>query len=230
GSWVISEEPFFPRPGWLSSLRLRAAWGKSGRAPGVLDALQFYKPVAVVSNATDVPAITIGGAGNANLKPEQTREIETGFDADLFSQRVHLEATYYDKDSKDALVAVPVAPSLGVSDTRLDNLGEISNKGFELALTTQVVNRPNVSWNLTVTAWGNKNRVLSTGPGNTPIIFGLGGSTQRLQAGYPAGGYWGRPYTYQDLNGDGIINPATELTFQSDTDTFQSSSVPTHGG
>jgi len=230
GSWVLSEEPFFPRLGWLSSLRLRAAWGKSGRAPGVLDALQFYKPVAVVSNATDVPAITIGGAGNADLKPEQTREIETGFDADLFSHRVHLEATYYDKDSKDALVAVPVAPSLGVSDTRLDNLGEISNKGFEVALTGQVVNTPNVSWNLTVTAWGNKNRVLSTGPGNTPIIFGLGGSTQRLQAGYPAGGYWGRPYTFQDLNGDGIVNPATELTFQSDTDTFQGSSVPTHGG
>jgi TonB-linked SusC/RagA family outer membrane protein len=230
GSWVISEEPFFPRPNWLSSVRLRAAWGKSGRAPGVLDALQFYRPVAAAVNATDVPAITIGGAGNANLKPEQTSEIETGFDADLWSQRLHIEATYYSKDSKDALVAVPVAGSLGVSDTRLENLGEISNKGFELAITTQVLSKPDVSWNVGFSAWGNKNRVLSTGPGNTPIIFGLGGSTQRLQAGYPAGGYWGRPYTFQDANGDKIINPATELTFLSDTDTFQGSSVPTHGG
>src|SRR5207237_3782599 len=69
GSWVLSEEPFFPRVGWLSSLRLRAAWGKSGRSPGTLDALHFFRPVAVASGGTDVPGITIGGAGNAHLQP-----------------------------------------------------------------------------------------------------------------------------------------------------------------
>ncbi|HEX9347273.1 MAG TPA: SusC/RagA family TonB-linked outer membrane protein [Gemmatimonadales bacterium] len=228
GSWVISEEPFFPHPSWLGSLRLRAAWGKSGRAPGVLDALQFFRPVAVAVNGTDAPGITIGGAGNANLKPEQTREIEAGFDADLINQRVHLEATYYNKNSKDALVAVPVAPSLGVSFTRFDNLGEVSNKGVELLVTAQLVSTPNVIWSVTASGWGNKNRVLSTGPGNTPIIFGLGGSTQRHQVGFPAGGYWGTSYTFQDLNGDGIINPATEMTFAA-SDTFQGSSVPTRG-
>jgi TonB-linked SusC/RagA family outer membrane protein len=228
GSWVISEEPFFPHPSWLGSLRLRAAWGKSGRAPGVLDALQFFRPVAVAVNGTDAPGITIGGAGNANLKPEQTREIEAGFDADLINQRVHFEATYYNKNSKDALVAVPVAPSLGVSFTRFDNLGEVSNKGIELLVTAQLVNTPNVSWSITAGGWGNKNRVLSTGPGNTPIIFGLGGSTQRHQVGFSAGGYWGTPYTFRDLNGDGIIDPATDMTFAA-SDTFQGSSVPTRG-
>ena len=229
GSWVISEEPFFPRMGWLSSLRLRAAWGKSGRAPGPLDAQQFFRPVAVAANGSDVPAVTIGGAGNANLKPEQTREIETGFDADLINQRVHLEATYYHKDSKDALVAVPVAPSLGVSFTRLDNLGEVTNQGFEILLTTQVVNRPDVSWSITASAWGNKNRVVHTDSINTSIIFGLGGASQRHEVRYPAGGYWGTPYTFKDLNGDGLIS-LNEITFTSDTDTFQGSSVPTHGG
>ena len=228
-SWVISEEPFFPHPSWLGSLRLRAAWGKSGRAPGVLDALQFYRPVAVTTAGTDVPAITIGGAGNADLKPEQTREIETGFDADLLQQRLHFEATYYDKSSKDALVAVPVAPSLGVSSTRLDNLGEVSNKGVEFLLTAQVINRPNLAWSVTASAWGNKNRVISVGPDTTPIIFGLGGATQRHQNGYPAGGYWGTPYTFQDLNGDGLINPLTEITFGAN-DTFQGSPFPTRGG
>src|SRR5438270_9785853 len=52
GSWVISEEPFFPRMGWLSSLRLRAAWGKAGRAPGTLDAQRFSLPVAVAASGT----------------------------------------------------------------------------------------------------------------------------------------------------------------------------------
>ncbi len=231
GSWVISEEPFFPRLGWLGSLRLRAAWGKSGRAPGTLDALHFFRPVAVASAGTDVPAITIGGAGNANLKPEQTREIETGFDADLIDQRVHFEATYYNKDSKDGLIAVQIAPSVGESFTRFDNLGEVSNKGVEFLLTAQLVNRPDVQWNLTASAWGNRNRVLKTDSINTPIIFGLGGATQRHQVGYPAGGYWGTPYTFKDLNGDGLIDPRAsrgELVF-GDSDIFQGSSVPTHG-
>src|SRR5437870_298619 len=231
GSWVISEEPFFPRVGWLSSLRLRAAWGKPGRSPGALDAPHFFRPVAVASGATDVPGITIGGAGNANLKPEQTREIETGFDADLLQQRLHLEATYYDKDSKDGLIAVQLAGSVGESFTRFDNLGEVSNEGIELLLTAQLVNAPDVQWSITASGWGNKNRVLKTDSINTPIIFGLGGATQRHEVGYPAGGYWGTPYTFTDLNGDGLIDgraSAGELVF-GDSDTFQGSSVPTRG-
>jgi len=228
GSWVISEEPFFPRMGWLNSLRLRAAWGRSGRAPGTLDAQQFFRAVAIASGGTSVAGITIGGAGNVHLKPERTREIETGFDADFVRQRVHLEATYYDKDSRDALVAVPIAGSVGVSDTRLDNLGRVNNKGIELLVTAQLVNKPNFSVNITAQGWGNKNRVLATDTSNTPIIFGLGGSTQRHQVGYSAGGYWGTPYTFQDLNGDGLIDPFTEIT-PGDSDTFQGSSVPTRG-
>src|SRR5213080_4504675 len=177
GSWVVSEEPFFPRPDWLASLRLRAAWGKSGRAPGTLDALHFFHPVAVATNGTDVPGITIGGAGNANLKPEQTRELETGFDADFIDRRLHFEATYYNKDSKDGLIAVQLAPSVGESFTRFLNLGEVSNKGIELLLTADLLSRPDFTWSVTASAWGNKNRVLKTDSINSPIIFGLGGAT-----------------------------------------------------
>src|SRR5205809_794075 len=162
GSWVVSEEPFFPRPTWLNSLRVRAAWGKSGRAPGTLDALHFYHPVAVAQSGSDVPAVTIGGAGNTNLKPEQTRELETGFDVDLINQRVHFEATYYNKRSKDGLIAVQIAPSVGESFTRFDNLGEVGNQGYELLLTSQLLRRPDLQWSVTASAWGNQNRVVKS--------------------------------------------------------------------
>jgi len=82
-SWVISEEPFFPRMGWLSSLRLRAAWGRAGRAPGTLDAQPFSVPASIAADGSDLPGVIIGGVGNPSLKPERTREIETGFDADF---------------------------------------------------------------------------------------------------------------------------------------------------
>ena len=228
GSWVISEEPFFPRMGWLSSLRLRAAWGKAGRAPGTLDAQRFSVPVAIAASGTDLPGVSFGGVGNAGLKPEQTREIETGFDADFAQQRIHFEATYYDKTSKDALVAVPIAGSLGESFTRLDNLGRVGNKGIELLITAQVINRPNLTWSVTASGWGNKNRVLATDTSNTPILFGLGGASQRHQVGYVAGGYWGKSYTFADTNKDGLIDPFREMTVDT-ADSFQGASVPTRG-
>jgi TonB-dependent starch-binding outer membrane protein SusC len=234
GSWVISEEPFFPSTTFLSSLRLRAAWGRSGRQPGPNDARRFFTPVTVKTNGVDVPAITVGSLGNADLKPEKTREVEGGFDADLWEQRLHVEFTYYDKSSKDALIARRLAPSLGVSTTQFVNLGKVSNKGVEILLNAQLVNRPDVSWSVTASAWGNRNRLVdlgidpATGQKIKPIIFGLGGATQRHQEDYPLGGYWDFNYTFEDTNGDGLISPAevTPDTAQS----FQGTPSPTHGG
>ena len=227
-SWVVNEEPFFPQWSFLNSLRLRAAYGKSGRQPGPNDALTYFSPVAVTTNGTDAPAITVGGLGDASLKPEHTREYEAGLDADFISQRFHFEFTYYDKDSKDALIARRLAPSLGVSNTRFQNLGEVSNKGVELVLTAQILNRPDLGWNVTASAWGNRNRLLKLGQGITPIIFGLGGASQRHEEGYPLGGYWDYSYTFNDANGDGLIAPS-EITVAS-AQTYQGTPFPTHGG
>ena len=227
-SWVLSDEPFFAHPSWLNSLRLRGAWGRSGRQPGETDALQFFSPVAVTTNGGSEPAVTIGGLGNVNLRPERTQEIETGFDADLVQSRVHFEFTYYNKTSKDALIARKLAPSLGVTDTRFENLGEVSNKGIELQLTAQVISQPNFGWSLSAGAWGNRNRLIHLGTGITPIIFGLGGASQRHEEGYPLGGYWDFSYTFKDLNNDGIIT-ANEITVAPEQ-TFQGSVEPDHGG
>jgi TonB-dependent SusC/RagA subfamily outer membrane receptor len=227
-SWVISEEPFFPRLSWLSSLRLRAAWGKSGRQPGPTDALQFFNPVAVATNNTDAPGVTDSSLGNKDLKPEKTQEYEAGFDADLLSQKVHFEFTYYDKKSKDALIAVRLPPSLGRSREQFKNLGEVSNKGVEIQATAQLIQRPNFGWSVTAGAWGNRNRLITFGDTAVKaIIFGLGGASQRHQAGFPLGGYWDFPYTFQDVDGDGLIS-AAEVTVGAEQ-AYQGTPFPTHG-
>jgi TonB-dependent SusC/RagA subfamily outer membrane receptor len=227
-SWVVSEEPFFPQSSLLNSLRLRAAWGSSGRHPGPTDALQYFTPVAVAASGTDVPGITVGGLGNPSLRPEKTRELEMGFDADVVQQRLHLEFTYYNKNSRDALIERRLAPSLGVSTSRFENLGEVSNKGVEILLTGQLLNRPDLSWSFSASAWGNRNRLIHLGQGITPIIFGLGGASQRHAEGYPLGGYWDFPFTYNDANGDGLIS-TSEVTVGT-AQVFQGSTLPTHGG
>jgi TonB-linked SusC/RagA family outer membrane protein len=229
GSWVISDEPFFPRTSRLNTLRLRAAWGQSGVHPGPLDAVQYYAATPVLVGGLDVPGITVGNIGSQTLKPERTSEIEVGFEADGLNQLLHLDVAYYDKSSRDALVARHLAPSLGTSDTRFENLGEVSNKGIEITATAHVVDRPSLRVNLTATAWGNRNRLVTFNDTTIhAIVFGLGGFSQRFQPGYALGSYFMAPYTYADGNKDGIID-TSEVTLGA-APVFLGQPFPDHGG
>lgn len=211
-SWVVGEEPFFPQWNWLSSLRLRTAYGKSGRQPNFRDAITFYNPVAIAKNGEDVPGVSVGGTGNPNLRPEVSAEFEAGLDAGLFGDRASIEFTYYHKTTSDALVARRLAPSLGVSQTQFVNLGKVQNTGYEAMLRAMVFQSDPASFEITFTGSINHNKLLDLGQVNgspiTPIIFGLGANTQRHQNGYPLGGYWQPPIkSWGDSNGDGIITP-----------------------
>ena len=203
-SWVISEESFFPLS-FLSTMRLRAAWGESGVQPGTNDALRFFTPIAVTADGQDVTGVTFGGLGNPSLEPERSREFEVGLDAQLWSDRVGLEVTYYDKRTRDALVFRQLPPSLGVSAGRFENLGSVSNTGFEALISAKLVDSRFASWDVTLNGSTNNNELQSLGEGIEPIILG----TQRHVEGYPLGGYWDRPIvSFGDANGDGIIAPS----------------------
>ena len=150
--------------------------------------------------------MTIGGLGLSTLKPEHAREIEVGADMGLWGDRVSLEATYYNKQSRDALISRVLAPSHGIVTSRFENLGQVTNSGFELGLYTQPIRGGSVTWDLNVTASFLNNNLdeLGTIDGDPvpPIIFG----EQRHVPGFPLGGFWTRPYTYADNNGDGMID------------------------
>jgi len=227
-SWVISDQAFFPRGRVVSSLRLRAAYGLSGLQPGTTDAQQFFNPVAVTAASVDVPGFTIGNLGNQSLKPEKSRELELGFEAGLLNERGTFEFTFYNKKSTDALIAVTLAPSLGGPTTQFFNLGEVNNKGVEMSLGIRVLDRPNLSFDLNASAWGNRNRLIDLGANIEPIIFGLGGASQRHQEGYPLGAFFVLPYTFNDANGDGLIG-SNEVTVGSKP-TYHGTPFPTQGG
>jgi TonB-dependent starch-binding outer membrane protein SusC len=228
-SWVISEEPFFPQVSLVSSLRLRAAYGQSGLQPGVTDALQYFTPVVVSIAGQDVPAFTVGNLGNSSIKPERTAETELGLDGDFFDERFHLEFTYYNKKSRDALINRPLAPSLGVTTSQFYNLGQVSNKGVEITLTGKILNSPAATWDFTLSAFGNRNRLIDLGKDflgkDIPtIVFG----DQRHAEGYPLGGFWEKKILgYTDANNDGIIT-ASEIQLDPNF-SFVGTPFPTQG-
>ena len=222
-SWLVSEEPFFNRDGFLSTFRLRGALGVSGQQPGTTDALRYFSPVAGKRGGVAGTGITFGSLGNADLKPERSREFEVGFDASVAADRVSLEFTYYNKRTRDALVQRNVAPSIGASEFQFFNLGEVKNSGFELAINTRVVDTRSFAWDLALSGSVYDNQLVELGEGVEPIIFGFG--LQRHAEGYPLGGYWARPITgFEDANGDGIID-AGEVTVADDA-VFRGRALP----
>jgi hypothetical protein len=223
-SWLISEEPFLPRSALLSSLRLRAAYGASGVSPGALDALLRYSAFPAVESGREVPGLQFQALGNPALRPERTTEFETGFDAGFLGGRIGLEFTYYNKHSRDALVARPLPLSLGVvSASRFENLGSVRNRGFEALLSAQILAEADFGWDVQVSGSRNSNRLVELGEGITPITASF---RIRTVPGFPLFGFWDRPIlSFEDANDDGMIE-ASELVM-GDTAVFIGSSIPT---
>lgn len=201
-SWLVSDEDFFPDLSFLSSFRLRAAYGKSGLRPNFRDAVTFYSPDAVETENGDVPAITIGGTGNLGLEPERTSEFETGFDLGLADDRIGLQLTYFNKKSNDALILRDLPPSAGLFTNRYENIGAIRNKGVEVSVDARVIDTRPFGLNLRVSGSTLDNEILDMG-GVPPIILNRG--VQEHREGQSAGAFYAPKVTYSDANGDGII-------------------------
>lgn len=199
-SYVVSEEPFFPKWSWINSVRLRAAIGASGVQPGTTDATRFLLSQTASVNGVDAPSLVYSAVGNTALKPERAREYEVGGEATLFNSRAYLDVTYYNKRTSNALIARQVPPSAGGPINRFENLGAVVNRGIEALANLRIVDKPNFGFDLTVNAAYNTNFIADMG-GLPPII----GTTTRQTAGYPINGWWQRPYTFADTNHNGII-------------------------
>ena len=167
-SYVVSDEAFW-RDAW-GQLKLRAAYGHAGRAPGAFDAVRTWN----AAGWGGVPAFLPNTVGNPDLGPERTAELEMGFDAGLFADRLRLDFTYYNQRTTDALLPVRQIPSMGFVGTQLRNVGTIRNKGVELAANMALLDRTAVGWDVGLTVATNFSNVEDLGDA-PPFSVGGGG-------------------------------------------------------
>jgi TonB-dependent starch-binding outer membrane protein SusC len=209
-SWVLSEEEFFPKSNLLGQLRARVAYGKAGQNPSFRQAQTFFNPVAVTIAGADVPAAVVGGTGNADLKPEVSGEFEAGIDASLFGSRIGLEVTYYNKNTEDALINVPLAPSLGLTASRFNNLGTVNNHGVEVGVHGVLFDMRNARLELNLTYSNTRNELKDIGVdalGKTLPAIQFNGGVQRFTNAFPLGAYFQRTImSVTDKNGDGVVS------------------------
>ena len=183
-SWVVSDEPFWGWRGVVRSLRLRAAYGESGRQPNVFSALRTFTPV---QGPAGLNAVTPGAIGNPDLKPERGKEMEAGFEAEILD-RVSLDVTYFNKKTEDVIINQAVAPSSGFGGNRPVNLGRVDNQGIELLATVQMLRSNNLEWELRGSYATNRDEIKDLG--GLPSVIASYGQFNRV--GYPIGGFFSK--------------------------------------
>ncbi len=203
-TWVLSEEPFFQLPA-VNTLRLRAAYGQSGQQPEQYAALRTFSPV---TGPNDVGTVTPGTVGNPDLGPERSSEVEVGFDAGFFDNRLGLEFTYYNQHTRDAILLRQIAPSTGFTGSQWVNAGRIDNKGIEVTVHGTAYQSENLAWDVGFNVSTDQNEVVSLGD-VTSEDFVQAGSYVRHRIGYPVGSWFSQRVVSATIGSDGNVDKSS---------------------
>jgi TonB-linked SusC/RagA family outer membrane protein len=128
--------------------------------------------------------------GNSQLKPEKKTEIEIGTDLRFLSDRINLGLTYFTNKTTDAILNVGVASSTGFTN-KTGNAAEVTNKGFEVDLGGDVINKGGFSWNISANWYQYKNKVTDLAGAQSIFLAGFTGTSSRAVEGQPLGVLWG---------------------------------------
>ncbi len=215
-SWLASEESFFPWKQVIGSFRLRSAFGVSGVQPRPGDQYRLYKRVAVTPyTGTDTlygEMLSLNYLGNTRLRPERGVEMEGGFDAELWNNRLNLDMTYWKKKRMDAIVDNNYGTSVDGGGTIRMNVGDIDNFGTEISIQAQLLERRAIGASVNVSFTRQQSRVLRLRDDGLPVRlsvpYGVGyGNDISYVVGYPVEGKWMKPILgYRDLDGDGWLS------------------------
>ena len=172
----------------FSTLRIRAAIGRSGLQPDAFAKFTTYRP----GPSAEGPGVRPDNLGNEDLKPEVSTEWEIGAEVGLFDDRWSVDVTYWDRTVKDALVSRQFSVTGGFTAQQLVNIGELVGQGLEVSVRGALVQREGLSLNVFAnTAWMSEE---ITSLGGAPPLK-TGGSYPRyrnfLLEGYAPGAFFG---------------------------------------
>ena len=223
GSFVLTEAfPGIKLDGKINLIKFRASAGEVGKgAPAYATSTYFNQAIAndgfgpqIIFPFNGNAGFSLSNlAGNAALTPEFTKEVAFGTEMAFFNNRLNIDATYYERNTRNVILSVPVSAGSGVTNV-LKNAGKLSTKGVEIAVSGTPIKAPNFSWELGANYTQYVSTVEELAPGVTNIF--LGGFTTpniRLVAGDEYGQIYGSKYQ-RNAAGQMLINPATGLPLQ----------------
>ena len=229
--WKINEEPIFKNVNWLSELKLRLGWGKTGQQDGIGN-YNYFASYNVNTNNVDgrypISAVNDSGllyrpdAYNENLKWETTTTSNIGLDFGFFNGRVTGSVDYYYRKTTDLINTAFVSAGSNFRNQVTTNIGSLENKGIEAALTVRPIQTEDIQWEVSANFTYNKNEITEL-TGESSIVktggisAGTGNTVQAQSVGHPANSFYvyqqvydenGKPLegVFVDRNGDGQIS------------------------
>lgn len=232
--WRVNEESFLQSVDAISELKFRFSWGETGNfeIPNY-GAIGLLSPDNYNLAGNELNGLIQSTIPNPELTWEKSQQTNVGLELGLYNNRVFLLADYYTTKTSDLLLNVSISSVSGFQTT-LQNLGEVENKGFEIALRTKNF-VGDFSWDTDINFSTNKNEVLSLNESNEPIFSqGSAGIRHVTRVGDPIGSYYGYvvdgiyqteadianapvdtqapdpspgDFRFKDIDGDGEITP-----------------------
>ena len=208
-AWRISDEQFFKnvkKLSFINDMKIRASYGVTGNFQ-----IGDYDHLATMS----IDNYILGNGLAYGYKPdnikrddlswEKNQMINAGIDLQMFDGYLGLSVDYYNTNTSNMLLYVPVPLLTGYS-TSLQNLGKVNNRGWEIGLTSQHTFANGLGYSFNVNYAKNTNEVKELGPGNAPVISSgsVGHAYYITEVGKPIGSYYLLKY-------DGIFKNQQEL-------------------
>ena len=200
GAWIITKEPWFKSRG-LNELKLKASYGSQGN-----DSIGNFRYIDTfdITNSSGNLGTTFREKGTSDI----TWETNTNFNAGVefnFMDRLTGSLEYFKRNTTDMLFSFSVAPSLGYS-SYYDNVGDLYNKGWELTLNLNLVNKKDFQWDVNFNVTTLKNCITKLHQDKkTSDIWDLQGN---MYQGYSSSGAFiseGLPlYTWREKEFAGI--------------------------
>lgn len=216
-AWRLAEEDFIKKIPFISDLKIRAGYGKTGNtAINPYQTLnQLYSSQVVFGDALTT-AYSPSSRLAAPLKWETTAQTDAGIDFSILNNRFSFTADYYIKNTSDLLNNVQLPSSLGYAYT-IQNIGKIQNKGFEFSANAKVL-QGDFKWDLGGNISFNKNKVVKLYGGNDILgdainISVVNDNINILREGESLGSFYGyvsKGYdekgmvVYEDFNNNGV--------------------------
>src|SRR5688572_4384312 len=162
-SWNVDRENFMENVDFISQLKLRASYGVNGNAGiGNYEWLPLY---GYGNNYNQLPGSAPSNVGDSNLTWELNKPLNIGIDVSFFKNRINVSADWYQRQSEDLLLNVPLSRTTGfASATR--NIGAMENTGVELTINAIPVQTKDISWIVDFNFAKNKNTITSLPGGN----------------------------------------------------------------
>ena len=242
-SWKIAQEAFVEEHmPWLDQFNLRATYGVQGNVVNSLSPEMIVRYQGLLQSYNEY-YLTISSLPNNQLKWERTKSWNFGADLSLFGITMNFE--YYRRTS-NAIIRQDISQEYGMSSMPL-NGGLITNNGVEFTLNFTPVRTKDIVWTVGLNAGKNWNRSESddrTAKADelTHVDFLNGNSSRPLKQGYPLSAFWSYKFTgldsktgyptfehatYDDVDGNGSIDPTSFLVYSGQSEPYFSGGLNT---